>query len=71
MNIDKDIIEENAMRGKLKFTEKTVGGDTTDIESPEKSKIKKRYESSLDQVDPKNVCITFIVLLIIKLRRSV
>ena len=29
VDIDKDIIEENAMRGKLKITEKTGGGDTT------------------------------------------
>ena len=53
MNIDKDIIEENAMSGKLKITEKTVGGDTIDTYSPEKSKSKKKSESSLDKVDPK------------------
>ena len=41
MNIDKDIIEENAMRGKLNITEKTGGGDTTDTDSPENSKSKK------------------------------
>ena len=58
MNIVKDIIEENAMSGKIKITEKTGGGDTTDTDSPEKSKGKKRSESSLDQVDPKNVKIT-------------
>ena len=58
MNIDKYIIEENAMSGKLKITEKTGGGNTTDTESPKKSKSKKRSESSLDQVDPKNVKIT-------------
>ena len=41
MNIVKDIIEENAMSGKLKISEKTGGGDTTDTDSPEKSKSKK------------------------------
>ena len=30
MDIDKDIIEENAMSGKLKITEKKGGGDTTE-----------------------------------------
>ena len=29
------------MSGKLKITEKTGGGDTTDTDSPEKSKSKK------------------------------
>ena len=53
MDIVKEIIEEDTMRGKLKITEKTGGGDTTDIDSPEKSKSKKRSESSLDKVDPK------------------
>ena len=42
MNIDKYIIEENAMSGKLKITEKTGGGDTTNTDSPENSKGKKR-----------------------------
>ena len=55
MNIVKYIIEENAMSGVLKITEKTGGGDTIDTESPEKSKSKKISESSLDQVDPKNM----------------
>ena len=58
MNIVKDIIEENAMSGKLKITEKTGGGNTTDTDSPEKSKSKEIFESSLDQVDPKNLKIT-------------
>ena len=53
MNIVKDIIEENAMSGKLKIKEKTGGGDTTDTDSPEKSESKKISESSLDKVDPK------------------
>ena len=58
MNIDKDIIEENAMSGKLKIIEKTGGGDATESDSPENSKSKKRSELSLGQVDPKNVKIT-------------
>ena len=37
MDIDRDIIEENAMSGILKITEKTGGGDTTDTDSPENS----------------------------------
>ena len=41
MNIVKDIIEENAMSGKLKITENTGGGYTTDTDLPEKSKSKK------------------------------
>ena len=58
MDIVKEIIEEDAMSGKLKITEKKLGGDTTDTDSPEKSKSKKRFESSLDKVDPKNMKIT-------------
>ena len=58
MDIDKDIIEENAISGRLKITEKTGGGDTTDTDLPEKSKSKKRSESSLDKVYPKNMKIT-------------
>ena len=53
MDIVKEIIEENEMSGKLKITEKTGGGDTTDTESPDKSKGKIRSESSLDKVDKK------------------
>ena len=53
MDIVKEIIEEDAMSIKLKITEKTVGGNTTDTDSPKKSKSKKRFESSLDKVDPK------------------
>ena len=58
MDIVKEIIEEDTMSGKLKITEKTGGGDTTDTDSPEKSKSKKISESSLDKVDPKNMKIT-------------
>ena len=58
MDIVEEIIEENAMSGKLKITENTKGGDTTDTDSPEISKSKKRPESSVDKVDPKNMKIT-------------
>ena len=46
------------MSGKLKMTENTKGGDTTDTETPEKSKSKKISESSLDKDDPKYMKIT-------------
>ena len=46
------------MSGKLKITENTKGGNTTDTDSPEKSKSKKISESSLDKVDPKDMKIT-------------
>ena len=58
MDIVEEIIEEEAMSGKLKITENTKGGNTTDTDSPEKSKSKKRSESSLDKVDSKNMKIT-------------
>ena len=58
MDIVEEIIEEEAMSGKLKTTENTRGGDTKDTDSPEKSKRKKRSESSLDKVDPKDMKIT-------------
>ena len=41
MDINKGFKEENAMSGKLKITEKTGGGDTTESDSPENSKSKK------------------------------
>ena len=41
MDIVKESIEEGAMSGKLKITEKTGGDDATDTDSPEKSKSKK------------------------------
>ena len=41
MNIVTDIIEENAMIGKLKIKEKTGGGDKIDTDSPENFKSKK------------------------------
>ena len=34
MDVVKDIIEENAMSGNLKITDKTGGGDTTATVSP-------------------------------------
>ena len=58
MDINKGFIEGKAMSGKPKITEKIGGGDTTESDSPENSKSKKRSESSLGQVDPKNVKIT-------------
>ena len=58
MDITEEIREEEAMSRKLKITENTKGGDTTDTDSPEKSKSKKRSESSLDKDDPKDIKIT-------------
>ena len=58
MDINKGFTEEKAMSGKLKITEKIGGGSTTESDSPENSKSKKRSESSMGQVDPKNMKIT-------------
>ena len=58
MNIDKDIIKENAMSRKLRITEKTGGGDTKDTDSAVKSKSKKRSEPSLDKLNQKDTKIT-------------
>ena len=58
MDIVEEIIEEGAMSRKIKITENTKGGDTTDTDSPEKSRSKKIYASSLDKVDPKDMKIT-------------
>ena len=41
MDISEEIIEEEAMRGKIKITENRKGGDTTDTENSEKYKSKK------------------------------
>ena len=46
------------MSGKLKMTDKIGGGSTTESDSTENSKSKKRCESSMGKVDPKNVKIT-------------
>ena len=58
MNIVEEIIEEEAMSGKLKITENKKGGDTTDTEKSDKSKSKKISESLLDKNDPKDMKIT-------------
>ena len=58
MDINKGFIEEKSMSVKLKITTKIGGSNTTESDSPENSKSKKRSESSLVQVDPKNVKIT-------------
>ena len=58
MDINEGITEEIAMSGKLKMTDKIGGGSTTESDSTENSKSKKRSESSMGKVDPKNVKIT-------------
>ena len=58
MDINKGFTEEIAMSGKLKSAEKIGGGSTTESDSTENSKSKKRSESSMGKVDPKNVKIT-------------
>ena len=58
MDIVKEIIEEDAMSGKLKITEKTGGGDTTDTDSPEKSKSKKDLNHRWIKLIQKNMKIT-------------
>ena len=55
MDINKGFTEEKAMSGKLKITEKIGGGSATESDSPENSKSKNISESSMGQVDPKNV----------------
>ena len=51
MDIIEDITKEKAMSGK-------EDGSTTESEATENSKSKKRYESSMAKVNPKNVKIT-------------
>ena len=58
MDIKEKIREEEAMSRKLKITENKKGGDIPDIENSEKSKSKKRSESSLDKDDTKDMKIT-------------
>ena len=58
MDINEGITKEIAMSGKPKMTDKIGGGSTTESDSTENSKSKKRFESLLGQVDPKNVKIT-------------
>ena len=45
MDINEDITKEKAMIGKLQMTDKIEGGSTTESDSTENSKIKKRCES--------------------------
>ena len=47
MDIDEGITEEIAMSGKLKMTDKIGGGFTTESDSTENYKSKKRCESSM------------------------
>ena len=54
MDINEDITKEKAMSGKLKMTDKIGGGSTTESDSTENSKSKKRCESSMGKVNPKN-----------------
>ena len=44
IDITEEIKEEEAMSGKLKTTENKKVGDTTDTETPEKYKSKKKSE---------------------------
>ena len=46
------------MSGKLQMTHKVEGGSETESDSTENSKSKKRCESSMGKVNPKNVKIT-------------
>ena len=55
MDITEEVREEEEMSGKIKITENTKGGDTTDTEIPEKSKSKKKSEPSLEKLNPKNM----------------
>ena len=58
MDINEDTTKEKAMSGKLKMTDKMEGGSETESDSTENSKSKKRCESSMGKVNPKNVKIT-------------
>ena len=58
MDIIEDITKEKAMSGKLQMTDKIEGGSETESDSTENSKSKKRCESSMGKVNPKNVKIT-------------
>ena len=51
MDIVKEIIEEEAMSG-------IEGGSTTESETTKNSKSKKRRESSMTEMNPKNIKIT-------------
>ena len=58
MEINEDITKEKAMSRKLQMTNKIEGGSETESDSTENSKNKKRCESSMGKVNPKNVKIT-------------
>ena len=58
MDINEDITKEKAISGKLQMTNKIEGGSETESDSIENSKSKKRCESSMGKVNPKNVKIT-------------
>ena len=58
MYINEDITKEKAMSGKMQMTDKIEGGSETESDSTENSKSKKRCESSIGKVNPKNVKIT-------------
>ena len=58
MDIIEDITKEKAMSGKLKMTDKIEGGSETESDATENYKSKKRCESSVGKVNPKNVKIT-------------
>ena len=53
MDINEYITKEKAMSGKLQMTDKIEGGSTTESDSTENSKSKKRSDSSMGKVDPK------------------
>ena len=50
MDITEEIRKEETMSGNIKITENKKGGDSTEIENPEKSKSKKRSEPLLDKL---------------------
>ena len=55
MDINEHITKEKAMSGKLQMTDKIECGSETESDSTENSKSKKRCESSMGKVNPKNV----------------
>ena len=58
MDINEDNTKEKAMSVKLQMTDKIEGVSETESDSTENSKSKKRCESSMGKVNPKNVKIT-------------
>ena len=55
MDTNEDITKEKAMSGKLQINDKIEGGSETESDATENSKSKKRCESSMGKVNPKNV----------------